>query len=347
MRLLIFLPVLFALLVLPALPATAQDWSGRGRVQGRVTTEDGKPIEGATVRLYFGGDTEEGPEPVTSNRKGRWSVLGLRTGQWSFIIEADGYVSAEGGLSVSELKANPPLLVELRSVEDTPEAQKGREVQGWINEANANFQRGNYSAARELYEKALPELAEDSKPAVIRAIAQTLVQDGKTDEALARINQVLALAPEDSAMLKLKAGVLGQQGKTEEALGVLSKLIEVNPDDVEAIRLTANILLSKGREEEAQPYLDMLAAKGEKADPNAFLNLGIEKYNAGDVAAALPYFERAAAENPDLPEVYYYRGLAYLASGNVEAAKADFEHFMEIAPEHEKAAEVKSFLEAL
>ena len=75
--------------------------------------------------------------------------------------------------------------------------------------------------------------------------------------------------------------------------------------------------------------------------------MGIKKYNDKDVTGALEMFDRVVRENPNLPDAYYYRALAYLNQGKTEEAKADFRKLLEIAPDHEKAAEAKEFLAAL
>jgi tetratricopeptide (TPR) repeat protein len=335
-----------ALLVVLALPATAQDWKGRGRVQGRVTTESGEPIEGAKIIVYYGDDKEQGPEPTTTNKKGRWSIGGLRNGNWNIVIEKDGFVPAAGSSSVSELTAGAPVNVNLRNLQDTEEAQKGREVRSWIDQANTAFQQGKYDEARGYYEQALPELKEDSHPSVYKAIAQTYLAESKLTDAANALDKALAVTPEDPEALKLFASIKGQQGQTEEALATLKKLIAVNPEDGESIQLIANILVSQGREEEAQSYIDRLP-EGTGVDPNAYLNLGIEQYNANSFDEALAYFDKAVAQNANNADAYYYRGLAYLAKGETAPAKADFEKLVELAPDHPRAAEAREFIAAL
>jgi hypothetical protein len=70
-------------------PASAQDWKGRGRAQGRVVDEAGEPIAGASVRLYTGLG-KSGPAPFLTNKKGSWSHLGLKLGMWTVEITAEG-----------------------------------------------------------------------------------------------------------------------------------------------------------------------------------------------------------------------------------------------------------------
>ena len=63
--------------------------------------------------------------------------------------------------------------------------------------------------------------------------------------------------------------------------------------------------------------------------------------------ARLVYFEKAVKKNPKMPDVYYYRGLAYLAKERIEDAKADLKKFLEIDPKHPNADQARDFLKEL
>lgn len=329
-----------------AVPVSAQDWAGRGRVQGIVTTEDGKPIEGAKVALYSGGDKTKGPAPVTTDAKGRWTVLGLRNGSWTVSITKDGFVPSEGSMRVSEVSTNETLKVSLQRWEDTEEAQHAKGVMGDLDQANELMRQGKWSEARALYEKVLPEVNEQSKPGIQLGIAQTQIQDKDFNGALTTLAAVLVATPEDMNALKLQASAQGQLGKTEEALVTLKKIVEVNPSDVDALQLIINLLVTAGREAEAETYAARMP-QGAELDPSALLNRGIEKYNGGDVDGALVYFEKAVQQNAKMADVYYYRGLAYLAKERIEDAKNDLKKFLEIAPNHPNAAQARDFLKEL
>ena len=74
---------LFAL-ILAAAPAQAQAWAGKGRLQGSLKDEQGKPVQGATITLRKGTDRvdpkADGPKPLLSDKNGKWSILGLGGG---------------------------------------------------------------------------------------------------------------------------------------------------------------------------------------------------------------------------------------------------------------------------
>src|SRR5919204_5078175 len=85
-----------------------------GRVGGVVKDEQGQPIKGATV-------TAENPSAspstftATTDDKGRFSIIGLRTGQWTFTAQAPGFGPETGRMPVNTIGApNPPLTFTLR-----------------------------------------------------------------------------------------------------------------------------------------------------------------------------------------------------------------------------------------
>src|SRR6185437_1566313 len=80
-----------------------------GRVGGQVKDEANQPIKGATI-------TAENPNAspnsftATTDDKGRFSIIGLRTGPWSFTAQAPGYAPEATRLNVQTIGSpNPPL----------------------------------------------------------------------------------------------------------------------------------------------------------------------------------------------------------------------------------------------
>src|SRR5262245_9751794 len=85
-----------------------------GRVGGTVKDEAGQPIKGASI-------TAENPNAspssftATTDDKGRFSIIGLRTGRWTFSAQAPGYTPEAGQMNVQTIGApNPPLTFTLK-----------------------------------------------------------------------------------------------------------------------------------------------------------------------------------------------------------------------------------------
>lgn len=106
MRAIQLLAISFALAGLAA-PAAAQT----ARAAGTVRDTGGKPIKGATVRAI---NKEASPPELNSatDDKGRWAMIGLRSGTWKFVAEAPGFLTLEANATV-RVAGTPPMVFTL------------------------------------------------------------------------------------------------------------------------------------------------------------------------------------------------------------------------------------------
>ena len=58
-------------------------------------------------------------------------------------------------------------------------------------------------------------------------------------------------------------------------------------------------------------------------------------------------FNRVVAENPDLPDAYYYRALVYMNKNQNKEAKADLQKLLQLDPSSKYAKEAQEFLKSL
>lgn len=314
--------LLAALLLAVGVPVRGQSWAGKGRVQGQVRDESGKPIQGATVTLRIGSDRvdpkADGPKTLTTDKNGKWSTLGLAGGAWGILIEKEGFMVSEGQIKVNEFGPAQPINVTLKVppkevVQQAEQASEAGQAKGALERGNALLGQGQYAAARAAYEEGMAKLPDTSLHAsILRAIADTY----------------------------------GKEGNTDQAVATLKKSLEYAPDDPVTLQLLVNVLASAGREEEAKEYMAKLPA-GAAIDPAIILNLGIKAFNSGKMDEAFAEFDRAVKENPQLPDAYYYRALVYLNQDKKAEAKADFQKLLELDPNHPNAAEAREFLKDL
>lgn len=324
----------------------AQAWSGRARLQGQVNDPSGKPLEGAKVTLRL---NDAGPAPLTSDRKGKWSILGLGDGVWKVTIEKEGYVTSEGQVKLSEFQQVPPIVISLREApkqEPKPEEKKGPSkgeiVNGFIDQGNALM-----TEAANTYDGCVAHPPAGVAAKSVKATCEKLAAP-KYDQARGLYQQAY-----DQADPKNKPAILGgiarvyaAQGNNAQAITTLKSVLEANPEDQASTKLLVDLLVAAGREDEAKPYMAKLP-QGSTVDPNALLNLGIDAYNKKNLTGALGYFDRVVQDHPDMAEAYYYRGLVYLQQSKVPQAKADFQKLLEIDPKNAHAAEVREYLKSL
>jgi hypothetical protein len=129
-----------------AAPAYAQT----GRVTGVVKDTAGKPIKGATVRA---SNPEAIPREFTSTTddKGRFAMIGLRTATWHFVAEAPGFFSSEGDAAIRTTPGAPFEFTMNRDPGPIPGAL-ARDIQQQLAAANALRDEGRFDQAITAYQ---------------------------------------------------------------------------------------------------------------------------------------------------------------------------------------------------
>lgn len=296
-----------ALALAVAAPAAAQDWRGTGRLEGKVTDADGKPLAGVSVKL---DNPERGGGPtVETDKKGKWAVLGVVAGTWNIDFSLDGYTPH--GISFrlpGELVRVPPIVVAL--------------------------------------EKAAPKGPSAEVVAALDS-AETLFKEGHWAEARAEFERLLAELPEHAATINQRIGLCYIQEKNyPKALETLEKVIAAQPDNqqIRAIAAQAALeggLLDKGRELLAK--LDDSTIQ----NPDVFFNMGVNFLNANAPEDAIRYFGKAIELDPAYVDGYYRRALAYLQIGKTDECRVDLQKVVELAPDSQMGQMAKKALEGI
>jgi len=307
------LSALFLLVLLLSSSALhAQDWRGKGRVDGWVKDASGQPIADAKVELT----REKGGGPSTkTNQKGYWAILGLIGGIWNLDVSASGYETRKLSVNVTEGGRVPSMEIVLeKAAAPVAGAQTGKnvaaEVTEAVNQGNKLLGEKKYAEARAEYEKALAVLPDNA--ALWQGIAQTYHGEGN-------------------------------KAKMQESL---RKVVQLDPSDTDSKILLANLLIEEGKLEEGQAILAGLPP-GSVKDPAVYTNLAIIFMNKKKAEDARAYLTKAIELDPSLAESYYYRGLANIQAKKNAEAKADFQKYLELAPNGPEAKEVKEMLQAL
>ena len=146
---------------------------------------------------------------------------------------------------------------------------------------------------------------------------------GRHAEALAAIDAVLELTPDDAAILADRGYVLWKLGRLADAVADLDRAIALDDQIAPAWLKRGNVLLDLGRREEAEQSF----ARAVAVDPRyakGWDHLGIARQDRGDRLAALDAFNRAVACDAKDVEALYNRGRLRAELGDPAAAIADF-----------------------
>lgn len=331
------------LALLLSIPAFAQV-----RVHGQVQDPEGKPIEGAKVKL----STERFAdlEPVYSDRRGKWASSVPFGGRYEIDITKEGFQPFLGTVTVSEAARMPPLRATMhpKAPEPPPEPVEEEVISSVPPEAvdavalaESYMRRAEGKATAEDLERlnilAAPETLPAPKPEERKELYR---------KAIVELEKAQALLPEHLDIKKALARSYYAVGELKPAIGILETVHATEPGNAAIALLLTNLYAEEGELEKARELLDNLPAEA-LADPTAVINVGILFLNKGEAAEAHRYFDRAVQSDPTRADAYYYRGIASLQLKNLDEARADFRKVLELDPEGPEAADAQDLLNQL
>ena len=161
-------------------PVRGQSWAGKGRLQGTIKDERASPSRAPPSpcgRAPGQVDPKaDGPKTVTTDKNGKWSILGLAGGSWGVLIQKEGYMDSAGAGRGQRVRHRAqPINVTLKVppkevVQQAQQAQNSRapaaRPRRRSSSGNALLQAGKYADARAAYEEGMSKLEEkDRAPA--------------------------------------------------------------------------------------------------------------------------------------------------------------------------------------
>ena len=305
--------VLPAALFVLALSGTAA--AQTGRVGGVVKDEAGNPIKGATI-------TAENPSAspssftATTDDKGRFSIIGLKSGTWTFSGQAPGYAPESGKMTVSTIGApNPPLTLTLK---------KG----------------GAPGPASALGGAAAKDLQADL------AAADQLYNAQKYDEAIAAYRQIMTKAPALSVINLQIAAAYRNKKEYDNAIAAYNDLLKTDPSNDKAIVGLGMTNLEKGDLKAAEDTLTK-AAQGPKPTREVYYNLGEVKFSKGQTDEAATWYQKAADLDPTWGKPIFKLALVQLNKGDKDATIKLLEKVISADPTSQEAAQAKTVIEQL
>lgn len=294
-----------------AISAAAQT----GRVGGTVKDEAGQPIKGATVTAENPGASPSS-FTATTDDKGRFSIIGLRTGQWTFSAQAPGFGPETGRLSVQTIGApNPPLTFTLK---------KG----------------GAAAPAGALGGMAAKDLQAEL------AAADALYNGQKWDDAVAAYRAIMAKAPSLSVINLQIAAAYRNKKDYDSALAAYNDLLKADPNNDKAIVGIGMTNLEKGDLKAAEDTLTK-AAQNPKPTREVFYNLGEVKFAKGATDEAATWYQKAVDLDPSWGKPLFKLALVQLNKGDKDATVKALEKVIAADPASAEATQAKAVIEQL
>ena len=293
----------------------SQAGRGRARIQGKVTDESGNPVAKAKVTIEF-LEREEVSRDTTTDKNGKWKIMGLASGNWRIIITAEGFLPLQDTTYVRQLDINPALVHALKKPAEQLVSQgMGIEL---FDEASQLFKDEQFEEALAKYQEFLdknPELYQ-----VHFGIGECYKELRNTEEAVKHYQIILEKTnEEDTKDRKLKAKALSAIGECH-----------LQEDDLDS----------------AQDYL-MQSLELDPEDEILAYNVGEIYFSHQKMNEAIQYFTLASQIKPDWSDPFYKLGLVYVNMKENDKALESFEKFLELEPDTERSASVKNIMDFL
>ena len=195
-------------------------------------------------------------------------------------------------------------------------------------------------------------------------------RDGRTDDAKAGYDAVLAVQPGHAPTLHLAAALAREDGEVERADVLLRRALRAAPGFVEARAAAARLARDSGRIDEGLALVDagiaaaprsvvlwrvrgeLELARGEGAaareafetaldltptDAESHYNLGVALQKLGEPAEAARAYQRALVFDPGFAEAHFNLGVLFQEGGHVDPACSAYRAVLERQPRHATA----------
>jgi len=264
-----------------AVTASAQT----GRVGGTVKDEAGQPIKGATITAE-NQNASPSSFTATTDDKGRFAIIGLRTGQWAFMAQAPGFEGDGLRMDIRTVGSpNPPIEFKLKKAAAPPLGALGtvapRDLQQDLLAADSLYNAQQWDQAIAAY----------------RAILARTPALSVINLQIAAYNELLRADPNNDKA-KIGIGMTNlEKGDLVAAEAALIQAAQGQNPTREVFYNLGEVKFAKGETAEASRWYEKAVA----LDPTwgkPLLKLALVQLNKGDKAATIAALERVIAADP-------------------------------------------------
>jgi tetratricopeptide (TPR) repeat protein len=307
--------VSFALLALAA-GASAQGWRGQGHVNGKVTDESGKPLDGVQVKVFL--PEQNGGTDTKTNGKGEWAVGGISRGGWQIDFLKPGYEPRRISAQVDELARMPPIEIVMKKAVDPNEV-----IAADLKKASALVADKKFAEAQAVYADLLAKYPQATQLEI--QIARAYDAEGAYDKEIEHLKKYIEKDPSNVGMKLLTGGIMLSKGNPEEGKQLLASIDDSKVTEPAAFLNAGITLLNQNKPKDAAIFFDKTVNRFPQY-PDGYYYRGITSLQIG---TALRPDDQAGGDKI------------------LQAAKADLTKFLELAPTAPEAAAAKKILEQL
>lgn len=295
--------------VLLVVAAAGSAMAQAGRVVGVVRDEATQAIKGATL-TFENSDASPVSFTATSDEKGRFSIIGLKSGQWSVAVQAPGF-EPQGGQLLVRVATPATLMFTMKKAPAPPPSALGS------------------VGAKDLQSE-------------LRA-ADQLFNNEQWDQSIAAYKTILARAPALSVINLQIAAAYRNKKEYEGALVAYNELLKADPNSDKARIGIALTQMEKGDLKTAEETLSQ-AAQLPTAGREIFYSLGEVEFAKGAVDEAITWYQKAATDDPNWGKPILKLGLCALNKGDKDGAAKLMERVIAVDPASPEAVQARAVI---
>ncbi len=223
-------------------------------------------------------------------------------------------------------------------------------------QAVAYWRSGDRARAETVFRSALPQA--DEQPGLRAALAAVLIEkagspEGKdaerelAREAAGLLEQELKSSPDSMSYLTNLFIAWERAGEPEKAIPALRRILDKDPAHISARLRLADLLLDTQESEQALEVLVAAADTNDVEVMSRLYNIGVERWNEGDMDKLLADMERALDAGFDDPRLRRLKGRALISLGRIPEGLVELRNYLERAPDDPEAEDERALLEAL
>ena len=336
---------LFAAIMIPAVCLTLAADS-TGRISGKVTTKDGKPVAGAVITISR-TDINWTKELKVSD-KGTYMQVGLEPKDFKLTVSAPGLQTYKEDVHIplgDTLVKNVTLLTNAEAAAEVIKAGGGAAVSA--GDAKAMTGSAAFNSGVEFYNQ---QKFAEALPFIEKAVGDLKEAVGTMKDGEAKTSTTTQIAVAE----RVYGITLYEVGKAQaedhslmlKAEPYLAAAYEKNPKDQRLLVGLLDIAKLKNDKDATAKYqaaLDVMIGPR----PEVAYNEGVSAFNDGKYKEAKEAVTKAISMDPKFADSYWLLGVVDFGLNDVKGAKEAFKKYMEMAPTGKKSGEVKEFLKEL
>jgi tetratricopeptide (TPR) repeat protein len=169
-----------------------------------------------------------------------------------------------------------------------------------------------------------------------------LANEGKDAEAIAKMEEALALKPDLNVAYNALARLYLRAKNYPKAIDRATKSLAIDAEDQDMYAVLFDAYTATGDKVKAEEYKKKLPA-----NPASLFNDAAKLINAQKDSEAEPLLKQAIAADPKFAVAYYELGMVYVRSGKSADAKENLQKYLELEPTGKDAPTAKEMMKYL